>query len=242
IENLGAAVVDKLVENELVVHFADLYRLKADDLIGMELSRYKREDGKEIISRMQDKMTENLLTAIEQSKNRGLARLLAALGIRHVGGRVAEVLAENFSDIDAIAAAPQEQLTRIDEVGPAIAASISEFFRSASGRGAVRRLKAAGVRMTAEKRKAAAAAGALAGKTVVVTGELERFSRKEAQDAIKAAGGRVAASVSKKTDFVVVGVAPGSKADRARALGVEMIDEAEFCKRLTQGEKGVSHE
>ncbi len=216
IENLGPAVVDQLVGSGLVKHFADLYSLKLEDLVALE--------------RMGEKSSQNLLDAIKASKARGLVRVLAALGIRHVGGRAAEVLAGHYGDIDAIAAAATEQLTEIDEIGPVIAASVHDFFASPAGREIVASLKAAGVDMTAEKKTAGE--GPFAGKTIVVTGTLEHLDRKEAEDAIKAAGGRAASSVSGKTDFVVVGDSPGSKADKARQLGVEIIDEAEFMKRL----------
>ncbi len=218
VENLGPAVIDQLVGRGLVKHFADLYRLKVADLAKLE--------------RMGQKSSENLISAIEASKQRGPVRLLAALGIRHVGGRAAEVLVEQFGGVDAIAAASVEDLTTIHEIGPVIAESIYQFFHSKAGRKAIERLKAVGVKMTAARGKAAAGEQPLAGKTVVVTGTLGRFSRKEAEDAIKAAGGRAAGSVSKKTDFVVAGDSPGAKADKARSLGVEMVDEAEFVRRL----------
>ena len=223
IENLGPAIVDQLVERGLVRHFADLYALRTEDLVGLE--------------RMGDKSSENLLAAIEASKSRGPSPLLAALGIRHVGGRVAEVLAGHFGGVDAVAAAGEQELTEIDEIGPVIAASVHQFFHGDAGRGLVRRLKQAGLDMTGPKRRppAGGQAGPLAGKTVVVTGSLANFSRKEAKDAIKAAGGRAASSVSAKTDFVVGGESPGAKADKARSLGVEVIDEAEFVRRLGSG-------
>ena len=219
IENLGPAVIDQLVDGALVSHFADLYLLKKEQLVGLE--------------RMGEKSSENLLAAIAASKTRGLARVLAALGIRHVGGRAAEVLAGRFDGIDTVALASVEELTEIDEIGPIIAASIHEFFHSPAGRDMIQRLKDVGVVMAAEKREAPAGASLLLeGKTVVVTGSLESLSRSEAQQAVKDAGGRAASSVSKKTDFVVAGASPGSKADKAAALGVETIDEAEFLRRL----------
>jgi len=221
IENLGPAIIDQLVDRGLVKHFADLYTLKADGLVGLE--------------RMGEKSSENLLAAIEQSKSRGLERLLAGLGIRHVGGRAAEVLAGHFGEIDALAAAGVEELTEIDEIGPVIAASVQALFASPAGSETVGRLKSAGVQMASARRRAESAGPGgrpLAGKTVVVTGMLATLSREEAKDAVKAAGGRAAASVSKKTDFVVVGESPGSKADKARQLGVEIVDEAEFLRRL----------
>ncbi|MDP7636688.1 MAG: NAD-dependent DNA ligase LigA [Phycisphaerae bacterium] len=217
IESLGPAVVDQLVSEALVTHFADLYALNKRDLMALE--------------RMGDKSSENLLAAIETSKSRDLARLIAALGIRHVGGRMAEVLAGQFGDIVAVASASVEILTEINEIGPVIAASVFAFFHSDAGIETVRRLKDAGVRMTAAKPRGVAAA-MMGGKTVVVTGAMEDFSRSEAQAAIKAAGGRAVSSVSAKTDFVVVGDSPGSKVDKARSLGVEIINEKEFKRRL----------
>jgi len=217
IDHLGPAIIDQLVSKGMVGHFADLYSLQAGPLAELE--------------RLAERSAANLVAAIEASKSRGLARVLAALGIRHVGGRAAEVLAEHFGSIDELTAASVEQLTDIDEIGPVIAASVHEFLHSARGRQTVGELKEAGVRMTA-RRRAARRAPTLAGKTVVVSGALEHFTRSEAENAVKQAGGRAASSVSKKTDFVVVGESPGAKADKARQLGVEIIDEAEFRRRL----------
>lgn len=217
IEFLGPKIVQQLVDEGLVKHFTDLYDLKAEQL--------------EPLERMGKKSAQNLVDAIEKSKSRGLARLLAALGIRHVGGRAAEILAEHYGDIDALAFAGIAELQDIHEIGEKIAASVFRFFHDKEGREVVEKLKAAGVNMTAAK-PAANVPQTLAGKTVVVTGSLGGFSRKQAEQAIKDAGGRVAGSVSAKTDFVVAGAEAGSKADRARELGVEIIDEAEFVKRL----------
>ena len=182
---------------------------------------------------MGEKSAQNLLDGIEVSKKRGLERLIAALGIRHVGGRAAEVLSRHFGDIDSLASASVEDLTRVNEIGPVIAESVHAFLRGEAGREIIARLKAVGVKMTAASPAInAGPKSPLMGMTVVVTGILEFFSRTGADDAIKAAGGRSASSVSGKTDFVVVGESPGSKADKARQLGVEIIDEAEFLKRL----------
>ena len=223
IEHLGPAVVDQLVDAGLVRHFADLYKLgeHRDALVALE--------------RMAEKSAQNLLDAIEASKTRGLERLLAALGIRHVGGRAAEGLAEHFGHVDAIAAAGVEEITEVNEIGPVIAASIRGFLDSEAGREAISRLKQVGVDVSSRRGPAESAPPGelpLAGKTVVVTGTLEGFTRDGAKEAIKAVGGRAASSVSKKTDFVVAGDSPGSKADKARSLGVEVIDEDEFVRRL----------
>ncbi|MDP6547054.1 MAG: NAD-dependent DNA ligase LigA [Phycisphaerae bacterium] len=219
IENLGPAVVDQLVDNALVSHFADLYHLNAAEVAGLE--------------RMGEKSAANLLAAIEASKSRGLARVIAGLGIRHAGGRASGILAHAFGDIDSLAASTIEDLTAIDEIGPTIARSVHDFFNSENGRETINGLQAAGVQMTSSAVEApAGGAGALEGKTIVVTGTLESFSRREAKDAIQSAGGRASSSVSSKTDFVVAGESPGSKATKARDLGVEVIDEEEFKERL----------
>jgi DNA ligase (NAD+) len=220
IEGLGPAVVDQLVGKGLVRHFADLYSLKKDQLVELE--------------RMGEKSAQNLLEGIEASKKRGLERVLAALGIRHVGGRVAEALSRHYGEIDSLASASVEDLTQVAEIGPVIAESVHAFLHSQAGREVIDRLKAAGVAMSSARRPAARAGlkSPLLGMTVVVTGILEFFTRTGAEDAVKAAGGRPASSVSGKTDFVVVGENPGSKVDKARQLGVEIIDEAEFLKRI----------
>jgi DNA ligase (NAD+) len=234
IRNLGPEIIDQLVTEGKVHHFADLYALGLDELVGLEIGRHTREDGRVIIARMQMQLAGKLLEAIEASKSRGPARVLGGLGVRHVGGRVAEVLAEHFGDLGKLAAASEEKLQGVEEIGPVIAAAVHQFFHSAAGKETLRRLKAAGVKLSAPRRPRAAAGAAapLAGKTVVVTGTLQHFSRSEAEAAIKAAGGRATASVSKNTDFVVVGAEPGSKAEKAAKLGVETIDEAEFRRRL----------
>ena len=219
IEGLGPAVVDQLVEKGLVKHLADLYSLRNDQLITLE--------------RMGERSAKNLLDAIEVSKKRGLERLIAALGVRHVGHRAAEVLSQRFGDIESLSKARAEGLTKVDEIGPVIAESIHSFLHSEVGGEVIQRLKDAGVSMSSNQ--PAPVPGAkrpLIGMTVVVTGILEFFTRNAAMAAIKAAGGFTASSVSKKTDFVVVGASAGSKADKARKLGVEIIDETELLKRL----------
>ncbi|MDP6045900.1 MAG: NAD-dependent DNA ligase LigA [Phycisphaerae bacterium] len=219
IENLGPAVVDQLVDSGLVTHFAELYGLEAEKLVALE--------------RMGEKSAANLLKAIETSKSRGLARVLAALGIRHTGGRASGILTGAFGDVDAIAAASIEELTAIDEIGPTIAQSVYDFFNSPVGRETISSLKSAGVQMTGAAAEAPAeGSAALAGKKIVVTGTLDGFSRREAKEAIETAGGRASSSVSSKTDFVVAGASPGSKVTKAQGLGVEVIDEEEFKRRL----------
>ncbi|MEX2186745.1 MAG: NAD-dependent DNA ligase LigA [Pirellulales bacterium] len=212
IEGLGDKLVDQLVADGLVKDYGDLYDLTLDQLVDLE--------------RMGKKSSENLLAQIEVSKQRGLARLLNALSIRHVGGRVATVLAEHFGSIDALCAASSEELTNVDEVGPIIAKSVHEYLHSAHGTTTIDRLAACGVGMTSPQRRAAE--GPLVGKTVVVTGTLEKYKRDEIKELIASLGGRAASSVSKKTDFVVAGEEAGSKLDKARSLGVRVLTEAEF--------------
>lgn len=218
IEGMGPALVDQLVDRGLVHQFADLYRLKDRpfELINLE--------------RMGAKSAKNLLDAIEKSKTNPLSRLLAALNIPHVGVSTAAMLARHFGSIDAIKAADMDQLQRIEGIGPELAQNIHKFLNSDSGRRTIEELRGVGVNMTEPKRESTGPQP-LAGKTIVVTGTLERFGRKEIQDLIVRLGGKSVGSVSSKTDFVLAGADPGSKLDKARSLGIEVIDEAEFCKR-----------
>ncbi len=214
IENLGPALIEQLVDQGMVRHFADLYHLTRMQLTGLE--------------RMGEKSAAKIVHGIEESKQRGLVRLLAGLGIRHVGGRAAELLAERFGGIDELSAASEEQLSEVPGIGPVIAASVRKFFSDPQAQQSIGRLKDAGLNMTAERSTAPAGELPLSGKTMVVTGTLEHFSRSEIEETIKRLGGRVTSSVSKNTDFVLVGEDAGSKADKARQLGVKMLTEAEF--------------
>jgi DNA ligase (NAD+) len=219
IENLGDVLVDHLVDAGLVKTFADLYRLKTEQLLELE--------------RMGDKSAQNVIDAIETSRERGLDRLLAGLGIRHVGNRVAYVLASHFGSLDAIANASEEELSRVTEIGPVIADSVHDFFRNEAGKEAIRHLKAVGIDPKLEKPSQSGQLP-LAGKTVVVTGTLEHFERKEIEDLIVKLGGKAAGSVSKKTSFVVAGTDAGSKLSKATELGVQVITEAEFLRRIAK--------
>jgi DNA ligase (NAD+) len=212
IEGLGDKLVDQLVQSKLVTTYGDLYRLQLEPLLALE--------------RMGKKSAESLLAGIEGSKNRGLARLLNALSIRHVGNRTAAVLAGHFGSIDAMMDATIEQLSEVNEVGPTIAASIFEFLHGEQGTKIIADLKAVGLDMTAEK--TAAASGALAGKTIVVTGTLQKYGRDDIEELITRNGGKAAGSVSKKTSFVVAGENAGSKLDKAQSLGVPVLTEDEF--------------
>ena len=220
IEGLGPAIIDQLIEHQLVHDPADLYALDLDTLSGLE--------------RMAKKSATNLLNALEQSKRPALARLIFAMGIRHVGGHVAEVLANHFQSLEKLSNASEEELSRVPEVGPVIAASVVAFFRQEQTRVLLEKLAQAGVQPQAGKRPAAKAG--LAGKTFVFTGALS-IPREEAEEAIKRLGGKASSSVSKKTDYVVAGDSPGNKYDKARELGVTILSEEEF-QRLVKDSGG----
>jgi DNA ligase (NAD+) len=214
IEGMGIAIIEQLVDKGLVKDYADVYCLKFEDLVGLE--------------RMAEKSSTNLMEGIEASKGRDLSRLIAALGIHHVGTHAAEVLALHFGSLDRLMEANREELEGVHEVGPVMARSVVGFFSNPRTREIVRRLKAAGVNTKSLVEKRPVKELKLAGKTFVVTGTLERYSRHEIEGLIKSLGGRVSSSVSRQTDFVVVGESPGSKADKARQLGVKTINEKEF--------------
>jgi len=219
IDGLGEAVLDQLLEKGLVRDAADLYSLRAEDIAALE--------------RQGPKSAENLVKAIAESKNRDLSRLLAAVHIEHVGTRVAELLAEHFGSLEKLAAASEEDIQEIEGLGPVIARSVVEFFRDRNNRELLRRLAEAGVNTKSLSRRKAR--GALAGKTVVVTGTLEGFSRQEIEALIREEGGRAASSVSSRTDFVLAGESPGSKLAKARELGVKVVDLAEFLEMIGRG-------
>ncbi|MBL9122100.1 MAG: NAD-dependent DNA ligase LigA, partial [Planctomycetaceae bacterium] len=214
IEGLGDKLVDQLVTDGLVRTYGDLYRLTLDQLTGLE--------------RMGLKSSENLLAGIEASKSRGLARLLNALSIRHVGTRLSNVLAEHYGSIEALSAAALEELSEVNEVGPIIAQSVFEYLHSTQGAQTIADLQSVGVKTTAPQRAVAAAVGPLAGRTLVVTGTMAKYKREEIEEMIVQAGGRAASSVSKNTDYVVAGEKAGSKLTKAQQLGVKVITEDEF--------------
>jgi DNA ligase (NAD+) len=208
--------VDQLVDQKLVEDFADLYALELEEVAALE--------------RMGEKSAQNLLEEIEVSKKNSLARLIFALGIRFVGERTGQLLAEQFSSLEELAAAGEEQLVEVPEVGPKVAASIAEFFSEAANRELIKKLRKTGVHPTAEKREVKSQK--LAGKSFVFTGGLANRSREEAGELVQQHGGKVSDSVSKKTDYVVVGSDPGSKYDKAKELGVTILSESEFEKLL----------
>lgn len=216
IEGLGEALVDQLVERGLVEDVGDLYFLDQATLAGLE--------------RMGEKSAANLVTALEASKTRPLPRVINALGIRHVGEHVAEVLAEHFGSLEALSRASEAELSEIPEIGPTIAQSVAAFFRQEQTKRLLEKLARAGVRPKVKAR--AKKEGFFTGKSVVFTGELESLPRAEAEAMVQAEGGKTAGSVSKKTDFVVVGATPGSKYTKALELGVAVLTEAEFLRHI----------
>jgi len=212
-EGVGPRIIAQMLQHGLVKDPADLYFLTREHLLQLD--------------RMGEKLAENILDAIAGTKRPALSRLIYALGIRHVGDHVAEVLAERFGSLERLAEASEEELAETHEIGPTIAQSVAVFFRQQQTRELLDKLRRAGVAAEAPKAAAPAAAGPFAGKTVVFTGTLS-MPRSQAESIVKAQGGRAGSSVSKRTDYVVAGDSPGSKAEKARELGVTILTEDEF--------------
>jgi DNA ligase (NAD+) len=207
---VGEALVKQLVERELVKSLADIYKLTAEQLAGLE--------------RMGEKSAANVLEQIDRSRKVPFARVLFGLGIRFVGERTAQILADHFGSLEAIEKASREELEEAEEVGPRIAEAIQDFFSVERNRELIQQLREAGLTFE-QKRAATAKGGKLEGKTFVLTGTLPTLTRDEAAEKIRAAGGKVAGSVSKNTDYVVAGEKAGSKLDKARKLEVAVLDE-----------------
>jgi DNA ligase (NAD+) len=220
IEGLGDERIEQLLREGLLHDVPDLYRLDRDRLAALE--------------GWGEKSADKLLASIDASRRRDLAHLLFALGIRHVGERIAKLLASHFGSLDALAAASEGELTEVTEIGPKVAASIRAFFTERHQRARLAALAAAGVEPPTTER--ASGPRPLAGRTVVLTGRLEEFTREEATERLERLGARVASSVSKKTDYVVAGEEAGSKLDKARTLGVPVLDEAGLARLLAENE------
>ena len=219
IEGLGDRLVEQLVDLDLVRTPADLYALDETALAGLE--------------RMGEKSAANVVAAIRRSRDTTLARLVYALGIRNVGESTARDLAQHFGDIETLAQADMAALQQVPDVGPVVAQSVVQFFAEPHNLEVIARLRDAGVRYTRGEAPPAVAT-AIAGRSIVLTGSLRGMSRDEAKARIEAAGGRVTSSVSKKTDIVVAGSDPGSKIEKARALGVQVLDEQQLLALLAQ--------
>jgi DNA ligase (NAD+) len=216
IEGLGESSVDQLLARGLLKSFPDIYRLKKEDLLGLELFK--------------DKKAGNLLAEIARSKEQPLSRLIYALGIRHIGEKSGRTLAEHFRTMKAFMDAGPEELAKVPDVGPVVAEAVSEFFKSAATRSMIGELESLGLRMDEPER--ASSGNKLDGRTFVFTGELKGMTRSEAQARVRELGGKETSSVSAKTSYVVAGADPGSKLDKARKLGVKVLTEEEFLKLI----------
>jgi len=217
VEGMGDAIVAQLVDNKLIKDYGDIYVLKHEKVAGLD--------------RMADKSALNLISAIEKSKSNSLNRLVYGLGIRHVGVRSAWILASRFKSLDRLAKADIEELQAIDEIGPVMAESIFNFFRTDENKKIIEKLKHSGVN-TREK-DVGSSLGNIEGKTFVVTGSLENFSRHQIEELIRRSGGNASSSVSKNTDYLIAGKDPGSKFEKAKALGVKIINEKEFERLIS---------
>ncbi len=223
IEGVGEKLAAALLHSGLVKDVADLYSLRKEELIGLE--------------RMAEKSAQNVLNAIEESKHRPLSRVIFALGIRHVGAETAELLASHFGSIDRLAKASTEELLEVPTIGPKIADSIYAFFRQEANRRIIDKLRKSGVRL--EEEAVGRIERPLLGQEFVVTGRLEAFPRSEAEARIKELGGSVGSSVTRKTTYLVMGAEPGSKLEKARALGTNLLNEEDFLRLLEEANKRI---
>jgi DNA ligase (NAD+) len=216
IEGMGESLVEELVDKGLVKNLADVYKLKKEDFLKLPLFAEKKAN--------------NLLMAIEASRKRTLSRLLYSLGIKHIGEKAASILADRFRNIDELFGLTQEKLEAIPEMGPIMAASVIKFFAAAQTKKLIAELKKLGVNTTQEEK--IVKKSPITGKTFIFTGELEGLSRNQAQKAVEVLGGKWVSAISKSIDFVVVGKEPGSKYDKAKTLGLHIIEEEEFKKLI----------
>jgi len=211
IENLGKSVVALLINKKLISGVADLYYLKKEDI--------------SVLERLGDKSADNIINSIKKSKNAGLARLIYALGIRHIGEKAGVLLAERYSDIYELMNASEQDLCEIDEIGPESAGAIRNFFENEHVNAVIKRLAEAGVSVKSSSLKKGSK---LQGKTIVITGTLPTLKRNEAEEIIRQQGGKPSGSVSKKTSFLLCGADAGSKLEKAQALGIPIISEQDF--------------
>jgi DNA ligase (NAD+) len=216
IRGLSYARIEQLVEANFVTDVADIFAITVDDLVSLD--------------RFAEKSAENLIAAIEDAKTRPFSRLLNGLGIRHVGAGAAQLLARHFGSLDALAKATEADILAVHGIGETTAHAVVTYFQNPTTKQLIKKLHGLGVEF--EEPRARSTGGALSGKTVVITGTLPTLSRQQASELVEANGGRIAGSVSKNTDFLVAGEAAGSKMDKAKSLGVEVIDEAELLRRI----------
>jgi len=235
IEGLGASLVDQLIEQGLVRDFSDVYHLEASTLENLVVAP-KDPKSDRAVPRKLGKVGRNVFEQIERSKSNDLSRLIYGLGIRHIGEKAAATLARHLRTMDVVLDATVEALQAVPEIGPVVAASVRAFAEEPHNRALVARLQQAGVRMTTElPEPTLEPVGRLAGKTFVLTGTLAHMSREDATAALEALGAKVSGSVSKKTSAVVAGADAGSKLEKARQLGVEVLDEAAFQQLIMNG-------
>jgi DNA ligase (NAD+) len=225
IDGVGERLVEELFIAGLVRNVADLFRLTRDDLLGMQGFAFDKKSG-------EARRADRVLASIEASRQRPFARVIFALGIHHIGSVTAQALAEAFPSIDALVAARQDELAVVAGVGPVLAEAVRQYFSDDGNLETIEKLRAAGVTLAVDRPERAP--GGLSGKTIVLTGKLERLTRGQAQERIESFGGRVSGTVSRGTDFVVVGADPGSKLAKATRLGVAVLDEAGFTRLLEE--------
>ncbi|MGH9142140.1 MAG: NAD-dependent DNA ligase LigA, partial [Vicinamibacterales bacterium] len=231
VEGLGASLVDQLIEQELVHDYADLYHLTAAQLEALVVAP-KEPKSERAVARKLGKVGRNVVAQLERSKANDLSRLIYALGIRHVGEKAAATLARHFRSMERLMSEPAEALQSVSEIGPVVAASVRAFAEEPRNQELVRKLEAAGVNMASQAPVPSDQPGPLSGKTYVLTGTLAAMSREEATAALERLGAKVSSSVSKKTTGVIFGAEAGSKLEKAEALGVARMDEAQFLAFL----------
>ena len=217
ISGLGENIIQQLLDNNLIKNIADIYTLKFEDIASL------KKNGK--------KFAQNLVDAIERSKQNDLSKLITALGIRHVGVKASKMLAKKYKTMDNLMQASYEELSMIDDIGPIVAGSIREFFQEEQTIDLINKLKLAGVNMDSLEEESED--NRFEGKTFVLTGSLEEFTRNEASEIIERLGGKTSGTVSKKTDYVLAGEEAGSKLTKAQNLGITVITEAEFKEMIT---------